>query len=105
MIKKMPIDEVKEGMFLGKPLMDSKGRMLVQKGVALKSDLIEKMKSWGLKVLFIEYEGEEEAESAFDPTPIIEYQKRKFAMVASNANMHVLQECATKHLIKNKRKL
>lgn len=101
MIKQLPITEIVKGMVLGKPLIDSKGRVLMQKGLVLEDEAIAKLKGWGLKALAVDIAEEGETEDNTEKKQAVTAaQERKFKYVMKDSNMKLLFEISTKHLIK-----
>lgn len=58
-MRKVPLQEVEDGMILAAPLTGASGSILMGKGIALRASIVPRLAAWGVTHLLIEG----------DPTP------------------------------------
>lgn len=63
-MKKINVNDIKEGMVLAKPLVNAKGSILIQKGTTLRAAFISRLIQSKVTEVYIEGEGEEKEEIA-----------------------------------------
>jgi 2',3'-cyclic-nucleotide 2'-phosphodiesterase (5'-nucleotidase family) len=104
-MKKINPDELEEGMVLAQPLVDSFGRVLLEKGEVLKELYVRKLKAWNIDELFVEDVEQKRDET----TQLTEQQiKEKIGKMEENlektfaginsANMKVIRKAARDYL-------
>lgn len=97
-MRKVPLEEVQDGMVLAVPLTGSAGNILMGQGIPLRSAIIPRLAAWG--VTYVVVEG--------DPTPeelnlIAEEGKasasleKMFAGKTVNPGMETLFQCLLRH--------
>jgi len=53
-MRKVPLQEVEDGMVLATPLTGSSGNVLMGKGIVLKSSIVPRLSAWGVTHVCIE---------------------------------------------------
>jgi hypothetical protein len=59
-MKKIPVDQVQDGMVLSRDICGPSGNILLSKGTVISSALGRRLKNWGIATVVVE--GEEESE-------------------------------------------
>lgn len=105
-MKKIKPEELEEGMVLSRPLTDSFGRVLLDKGETLSALYVKKLKTWKIDEIYIEASEEEEAATGMSEAElesrkleIDEILARKFHKVEKIKRMKTLQLSARDFLV------
>ena len=104
MNRNIPLNELKDGMIIGKSVTDITGRLLVNAGATLTAALIDRIKHSGVSVVTIDDPDYiEEGNSQENEQVIRENQEKKFSDVRSNPMMEILWKHSTEYLVKRGR--
>jgi len=109
-MKKLPLDELKEGMILAKPIADASGRTLLAAGAVLSENYIGMMGKKGIGGAFVE--GGEDGEDGYaEAFPVVGYDvftedwdtilaeiHHKFELVQDNVVMLQMKKAIIKYL-------
>ena len=112
-MKRIKIDEIKEGMVLCEPAMDQRGRILLGKGEVMTEKLIARLLNYGVRDIVVAedaqaktdfYDQEDFAESADKVGEIRETMQHMFSDYENNELMKKLQQYAEKLLLQELKK-
>jgi len=109
-MRKISINELKDGMVLAEEIQDEKGRVLLKKGDPLRTAYLSKLEKWGVTEVKIQMKDEDSTDgtqakspSEITVTPDIteKYEAilgRKFADFPNNLMMNTIKKVAVKKL-------
>ncbi len=102
-MKKIPVEQIENGMTLGREVCAASGNILLGAGTALTSSLGRRLKNWGIPFVYIEGEEEDHEQNAATDVPpeqVKAYLEEKFANVKNNAIMKKILAAVYAHRIK-----
>ncbi len=98
-MKKIAIQEIADGMVLGKPLMGGDGKILMAAGAELKESMADRLKSWGVLFAYIQENGEEgDADSLEEKIGQVDELARRFKDVLTNPKMAKIHAAIKAHI-------
>jgi len=109
-MRKIPVSEVRNGMVLGREILDDRGRILLKKGDPLREGYIRKLEDWGVTEVCIapadgeqgESDDEVDRENVVVPLELTEkYEKtldEKFSDYPDNVMMNKIKKSAVNTL-------
>ena len=101
-MKKIPIQDIEDGMILAKPLLGADGKILMAQGVTLKATMASRLKNWGVVLAHIKQEGVvTDSSDSDEKVELLEIIEKKFEDVLNDSNMKVLYNAVTKHIKEN----
>jgi hypothetical protein len=92
-MKKISVDQIENGMILGRDVCAASGSILLGAGTALTASLGRRLKNWGIPVVHIEGDDEDQeqvAASDMPPEQVREHLEHKFSNVKNDPIMKTL---------------
>jgi hypothetical protein len=86
-MRKVLVDQITEGMMLGKDVCGSSGNILLGKGIPMNPGLGRRLKNWGIPFVYVEGEDDAlplETQPQVAPEAIKIALEKKFSAVISN---------------------
>ena len=101
-MKKVAVPDIQDGMILARPVIGSDGKILLADGEELKSSIAPRLRNWGVFIVFIREEGEEQHPSySEDKQNRLIKLETSFGEVLDNPRMNTLYN-AIRQYIQNK---
>jgi len=89
-MKKIPVDQIENGMVLEKEICGPSGNVLIGKGAAISGAMARRLKNWGIEEIFVEGEDENagaEGDNGESPEKVKEILEKKFSNCIDDAYM------------------
>ena len=99
-MKKVMTENLEDNMILAKPLIGQNGNVLLNEGVELKSSMADRLKRWGIAVIYVVSEESEEEKKEKDEAKNQKSQElvKIFADVIENPIMKIIFTVSSKHI-------
>ena len=91
---KIPVEQLKAGMKLGRPLMNSSGMVLMAEGTELTESRISKIENMGVDSVFIDGP----SKPARPKEDLLDALERRFARTAGNPQMSLIKKAVREHI-------
>src|SRR5512139_2794904 len=91
---KIPVEQLKAGMKLGRPLMNSSGMVLMAEGTELTESRISKIENMGVDSVFIDGP----SRPAKPKEDLLDALERRFARTAGNPQMSLIKKAVREHI-------
>lgn len=104
-MRRLPVENVEDGMVLAKDVCASSGNILVGKGAELSSSLARRLKNWGITLVYIEGEensGSEEVKTNVSPEEIKTRLEKKFSEAIDDYKMKKIFDEVLEYRLNNK---
>lgn len=107
-MRKLTIDNVKDGMTLAKPLHNMEGKVLLAQGCKLSQRIISRLDEWGCDIVYVEGEPETESEKNMvmgydcqdgNVEKLIEEIELRFSNVADDPVLQMVKMTFKEHII------
>ncbi len=99
-MKKVLVENLEDGMILAKPVIGQNGNVLLNAGIEMKSNMAERLKRWGITIIYI---AAEESDEELAEKEEFKDQKSKeleavFEDVIDNPLMKIIYIASKKHI-------
>ena len=91
---KIPVEQLKAGMKLARPLMNSSGMVLMAEGTELTESRISKIENMGVDSVFIDGP----SRPAKPKEDLLDALERRFARTAGNPQMSLIKKAVREHI-------
>ena len=102
-MRKIPTAAIEAGMVLAKPVRGPNGNILLNAGAALQSGMANRLQSWGIPVVYVEGDPEEEGEQVsakkVDPAEIERILTERFGDTRSDPLMDMIFRATLNYLM------
>ncbi len=102
-MRKIPTAGIEAGMVLAKPVRGPNGNILLNAGAILQSGMANRLQSWGIPIVYVEGEPEEEGEQVLvkkvDPAEIERTLANHFGDTRTDPMMEMIFRATLNHLI------
>ncbi len=101
-MKKITVDQIESGMILAKPIIGPVGNVLLNEGTVIQSNIVSRLKTWGIASLYIQTESKEAPEKVEkqDHSELEKKLKEKFGLVLDSALMVGVMQTIKDHRLK-----
>jgi hypothetical protein len=103
-MKKVVVENIENGMVLGREVCGTGGNVLLTKGTALNKAMGRRLQNWGITSVYIEGEEEQQPEESvvsISPEALKEHLKEKFSKVIKEPNMGTVFNAVYQYRLKH----